>query len=206
MAIARSTAERLSTAAELQLVEASYPATAKQLTPGRLRQKIQRARKLRDKYRDLSKRQRLEARGKRDASGTRPAKGNANTERKAELFQEVLERFERWEGEEGKKGEGRKREGAAKPGARKSAAKKARTKQAAKKQAGVKKAGVKKAGVGRAPAEGRAQPAAPGRPGASAMKGARQRPDSSQAAQGRNSRSHTRSATNRAQTRRDSRG
>jgi hypothetical protein len=58
MAISRSSAERLCSGPELELVEASYPANAKQLSPARLQQKIQRARRLRDKYRDLAKQQR----------------------------------------------------------------------------------------------------------------------------------------------------
>jgi hypothetical protein len=94
MAISRSSAARLCTAQELELVEASHPSTAKHLSPARLRQKVSRSRKLRDKYRDLSKRQRLEARGKRDPRSARPARGHENTDRKVRLFQETLERFE----------------------------------------------------------------------------------------------------------------
>jgi hypothetical protein len=252
MAISRTSAERLCSGPELELVEASYPASVKQLTPGRLRQKVQRARRLRDKYRDLSRRQRLETRGKRDARASRPSQGHANTDRKAELFQEVLDRFEtqlgRAEpgaaagrpaadaagkktgakkagaGKAGGKKAGGKKAGGKKTGAKKAGAEKAGTEKAGAEKAGGKKAGAKKAGtgkagankagakqagggttVGRSPAEGRAQPAPPGRPGAAAMKGARQRLDASQQAQGKVARAHTRASNRRSQTQRDTR-
>jgi hypothetical protein len=239
MTIPRNTAQRLCTAAEFELVEASYPASAKQLSPARLRQKVQRARKLRDKYRDLAKRQRLEMRGKREASSRRPAQGHENTDRKAELFQEVLDRFEtqlsRTGDGDGPAGAGRagakkagaekagakkagakkagaKKAGAKKAGAKKAGAKKAGAKKAGAKKAGAKKAGARKAGAGEAsaedagPAAGGARPAAPGRPGAAALKGARQRPDSAQAAQAKVSRAHNRASNRRSQTTRDTRG
>jgi hypothetical protein len=209
MTIPRNTAQRLCTAAEFELVEASYPASAKQLSPARLRQKVQRARKLRDKYRDLAKRQRLEMRGKREASSRRPAQGHENTDRKAELFQEVLDRFET---QLSRTGDGDGQPDAGKAGAKKAGAKKAGAKKAGAKKAGAKKAGARKAGAGEAsaedagPAAGGARPAAPGRPGAAALKGARQRPDSAQAAQAKVSRAHNRASNRRSQTTRDTRG
>ena len=81
-------------AAELELFDQSRADPIKGLTPARLAGKVKRARTLRDKYRDLYRRQTVAVRGE-DASG-RPADGSDNerTQRKADIFQEVLERFE----------------------------------------------------------------------------------------------------------------
>jgi hypothetical protein len=49
---------------------------------------------LQDKYRDLARQQRGEARGKRRVKGTRPAAGNVNTVNKQMMFAEALERFQ----------------------------------------------------------------------------------------------------------------
>jgi hypothetical protein len=200
--ISRATASRLCTRPELDLVEASYPANAKLLSPARLRQKVGRARKLRDKYRDLARRQRSESRGKSAPRRSRPAAGHENTNRKAQLFTEVLERFEaqleRSGGHAEPTGSAPKKSGANKSGVKKSGAKKS----------GAKKSGAKKSGaaeIGRSPAGGQARPAAPGRPGAAAMKGARQRPDAKQQARGRTERAHNRAAGGRSQKRRDAR-
>ena len=87
-------AKQLCTAAELKLFRLSWLRSAMGLTVTQLRANIARVRKLRDKYRDLARRQRLEARGKRAASGRRPAQGNERTVRKAELFSQVLDQFQ----------------------------------------------------------------------------------------------------------------
>jgi hypothetical protein len=94
MAHTRTAARKLATQAEWALLEVSFPPLLKEITPGRLKQKITRARKLQDKYRDLARQQRGEARGKRQATGTRAATGNANTVAKQEIFTEARERFE----------------------------------------------------------------------------------------------------------------
>ncbi len=94
MAQTKATARKLATQAEWTLLEQSFPPLLKDITPGRLKQKVTRARKLQDKYRDLSRQQRGEARGKRRVKGTRPAAGNTNTVTKHEIFAEALERFE----------------------------------------------------------------------------------------------------------------
>jgi hypothetical protein len=217
MAISRSSAERLCSGPELELVEASYPANAKQLSPARLQQKIQRARRLRDKYRDLAKQQRGEARGKRQARSTRASRGNENTVRKAQLFAEVLDRLQKVRPAGGaavnsgaKKAAtkaGAKKAGAKKAGAKKAGAKKAGAKKAGAKKAGAKKAGAKKAGAKKAggPAGGAAQPAGPGRPGAAAMKGARQRPTGPADTRQKSARAHNRASNQRSQRRRDGR-
>jgi hypothetical protein len=147
MAITRSAAQRLCTQPEFELFEASMPANARQLTPGRLRQKVERARRLRDKYRDLAKRQRLEARGKRAPQRARPAAGNENTVRKAELFDEVLQRFQRQLERATATAPAAAGPAARKPAAKKSTAKEpAAKKSTAKEPAGKKSAGKKSAG------------------------------------------------------------
>jgi hypothetical protein len=230
MAISRSIAARLCTKPELELVEASFPPDVKQLTPGRLRQKVERTRRIRDKYRDLSKRQRGESRGKAEPRRSRPAQGSANTERKATLFDETLNRFEKQLARAGgdlsptaaehstgrSRGEraaaGARKTGAKKTGAKKTGAKKTAMKQTGAKQPGMK-TGAKQAGakkdaktqVGRAPAAGEAKAAPPGKSGPSARKGARQRPDSAQQAQPKAAGAHGRAAGQRSQRRRDDR-
>jgi len=94
MAISASKVRSLCTASEYNLFKWSGARMSKTLTPSQLKQKIERARKLRDKYRDLAKQQRGEARGKRKPTGTRPAAGNDRTKEKAELFAEVLDRLQ----------------------------------------------------------------------------------------------------------------
>ncbi len=94
MTISKPAARKLATQVEWTLLESSYAPLLKEITPGRLKQKITRARKLQDKYRDLARQQRGEARGKRQAKGTRPAAGNDNTVNKQLMFSEALERFE----------------------------------------------------------------------------------------------------------------
>jgi len=94
MTITKPSARKLATQAEWTLLETSYAPLLKDITLGRLKQKITRARKLQDKYRDLARQQRGEARGKRRAKSTRPAAGNENTVNKQLLFTEALERFQ----------------------------------------------------------------------------------------------------------------
>jgi hypothetical protein len=92
MPISSREARQLSTAGEWTLVESSLPAILSTLSPARLKAKIERARKLRNKYADLAKRQHRTARPKR--SGQPKEALNARTKRKAELFAQVLSRYE----------------------------------------------------------------------------------------------------------------
>ena len=94
MAFTIKDASRVCTANELELVKMSRSPAMKRETPARLRLKVDRARKLRDKFRDEAARQTREARGKAEPRGTRAAEGNDRTVLKAEIFAEVLERFE----------------------------------------------------------------------------------------------------------------
>lgn len=94
MAFNRNHARPLCSDAEYQLFTASLADEIGALTPVQLRGKIQRARKLRDKYRDLEKRQRLANRARTGTKkGNRPDT-NARTADKAKLFGEALARFE----------------------------------------------------------------------------------------------------------------
>lgn len=94
MAYTLTQARPLLNAAELELFDQSRAEPIKGLTPKGLAGKVTRARTLRDKYRDLYRRQTVAVRSE-DAAG-RPADGSDNerTQRKADIFQEVLERFE----------------------------------------------------------------------------------------------------------------
>lgn len=94
MATSKATARKLATKAEWTLLEASFAPELKTLTAYRLKQKVARARKLQDKYRDKARQQKGEMRGKRPPTGTRAAKGNASTVAKQELFAEARARFE----------------------------------------------------------------------------------------------------------------
>jgi len=90
MTISRTEAKDICTKPEFELVEASFSPEVKAFSPARLRSKIARARKLQDKYRDLSRKQ------NRETKETDPSRGSANTrtEQKATLFDETRERFE----------------------------------------------------------------------------------------------------------------
>lgn len=94
MTYQRTQARALCTKVEYQLFEASLGDQLKALAPARLQGKIRRARDLRNKYRDLLKRQRLANRTRTGSKKGNWLDSNARTAQKAELFGEVLERFE----------------------------------------------------------------------------------------------------------------
>ena len=87
-------ARKLLSSAELTVFEASRPKPLGELSPARLRSMVERTRKLRDKYQDLYRRQTVATRtapaSKRSATGG----DNQRTRQKAELFGEVLARYE----------------------------------------------------------------------------------------------------------------
>lgn len=132
MAFNRNHARPLCTDSEYTLFTASLADQLGELTAAQLRSKIQRTRKLRDKYRDLEKRQRLANRARTGSKkGDRP-QTNARTADKAKLFDEALGRLE---------ARAVKLAAAAEREGRKKAAKAAMKAQvAAKKQAGQKRA------------------------------------------------------------------
>jgi hypothetical protein len=89
MANDRRLARQLSTRSEFQLISASYADAIGRLSKRDLKSKIARARRLRDKQRDLYRRQRLASRAR---SGTKHG-SSARTAQKAGLFNEALSRF-----------------------------------------------------------------------------------------------------------------
>jgi hypothetical protein len=94
MSYNRNHARRLLNASELQLFEASLKENIASLSRAEVAKKVDRTRKLRDKYADLFRRQSLAT---RDRTGTkRGTSGAANerTSQKATIFAEVLTRFE----------------------------------------------------------------------------------------------------------------
>ena len=95
MAYSITQARPLLNAAELELFDQSRAAPIKSLTLARLRTKVTRVRALRDKYRDLFRRQTVAVR-KAPATKSRSPVGadNERTQRKADILQEVLDRFE----------------------------------------------------------------------------------------------------------------
>jgi hypothetical protein len=94
MAFNRNHARPLCTDAEYKLFSASLAEQIGELTPAQLGNKIQRARRLRDKYRDLYKRQRLANRARTGTKKGDRAASNMRTADKAKLFDETLARFE----------------------------------------------------------------------------------------------------------------
>lgn len=95
MPIRTPKARQLATQPELKLYESSLRGAVTPFSAAQLRQRLTRARKARDKYAQLAKRQRREARGKAEPRGSRAAQGNARTLEKVQLFQETMDRFEK---------------------------------------------------------------------------------------------------------------
>jgi hypothetical protein len=89
MPVTRAQAKEITTAPEYELVVASFAPDVKRFSEAQLKQKVSRARRLQDKYRELARRQQRDVKesGRRNAA--------QRTERKARLFEEVRERFER---------------------------------------------------------------------------------------------------------------
>lgn len=90
MTISMVRAKALCTASELAIVQSSTRTEIGKLSPARLKQKVTLARKLRDKWRAQSIRQRRATQLKR---GVRETEDNSASAEKAELFGEVLDRF-----------------------------------------------------------------------------------------------------------------
>jgi hypothetical protein len=93
MATSITQAKPLLTAAELELFDHSRAEPIKALSAKQLAGKEKRTRSLRDKYRDLYRRQSVAAQGMTKGVGA-TGDANARTQRKAEIMQEVLDRFE----------------------------------------------------------------------------------------------------------------
>jgi hypothetical protein len=94
MQLSQEAIRRLMTKDEAEFIEGLAADRITQTTPTRLRQKLGRARRLRDKYRDLARRQAGEARGKQAPRRSRAATRNDNTLRKVQVFDWAIERIE----------------------------------------------------------------------------------------------------------------
>jgi hypothetical protein len=95
MSYNRIAAKKLLNASELELFDAGRRDEIGALSAAQLRAKITRTRRLRDKYRDLYRRQRVSTRARtRTKAGTR-GEANLRTRQKAEILGELLARFEK---------------------------------------------------------------------------------------------------------------
>lgn len=83
----------LFTAPESALIESSEPSRIRAYTPAQLNDRIARARRAWDKYRDLARQQQRRTKKSRQRGRPQPF-SNARTERKAQVFAATLERFE----------------------------------------------------------------------------------------------------------------
>ena len=148
MAYNRSHARTLCNKTEFQFFESSLKGSIEKLPQARVQAGIKRARTLRDKYRDLHKRQRLTTRERTGTKKGIKAGTNQRTEQKAKLFAEVLERFE----SRLKDLKREDRKAAADSASKKKAAKKKTAKKKATKKKATKKVGKKKTRSSKAPA------------------------------------------------------
>lgn len=87
-------ARSLCSAAEFQLFESSLAGEIEGIAISRLQGKVERARRVRDKYRDLYRRQRVAARARTGSKHGRSGQANLRTKQKAKLFDEVLARLQ----------------------------------------------------------------------------------------------------------------
>lgn len=86
-------ARRLSSSRELSLVSSSLPPALQTHSAARLKAKISRARKLREKYQDLYRRQKLAAKSR--MTGTPYERLNFRTLRKKQMFGEAVTRLQK---------------------------------------------------------------------------------------------------------------
>jgi hypothetical protein len=94
MAYNRRHARGLLSASELPLFESSVGEALTGWNAAQLRQKIKRACDLRDKYRDLLRRQKLATRERTGTKSGVQGNDNARTEQKVKLFEEVQQRLQ----------------------------------------------------------------------------------------------------------------
>ncbi len=95
MTITRVQAQKLCNAAEMELVGMSLGDTLKSLSAVQLRGKLKRVRTLRDELADQFRRQSLAMRTATGSKRGNTSEANARTEKKLQLFSEVLARFEK---------------------------------------------------------------------------------------------------------------
>ncbi|HRQ66146.1 MAG TPA: hypothetical protein PKZ76_15015 [Xanthomonadaceae bacterium] len=137
MAYNRVQAQKLLSATEFALFEASRGEVLAALSAAQLKSKITRTRRLRDKQRDLLQRQRLASRKMSGAKDGSSGVANVRTAQKAQIFDEALARLEKRAAEierrtaaEARRASARKaaavRKAAKRPQPKKAAAKRAR--------------------------------------------------------------------------------
>lgn len=150
VAYTRTQAKTLLNASELALFDAGRTQAVRAHSPAQLRSKLQRSRRLRDKYRDLFRRQRLDTRQRTGSKDGRSGQANARSQEKAVLFDELMGRFQdrldRVEAAADRKAMTKK------VVAKKVAAKKATTKKVAAKKVVAKKVAAKKVAAKKATA------------------------------------------------------
>ena len=94
MAVTRDQARRLLSESEMTLFSESRNPALRALSLAELRRRVERTRKLRDKSRDLLKRQRLASRTRTGTKAGASGVDNARTQRKGEVLEDILQRFE----------------------------------------------------------------------------------------------------------------
>lgn len=149
----RTQAVKLLNAAEMKLYDNSRAAALRKLSASELDRAIERTRKLRDKQRDLVKRQRLATRKRTGAKGGPSGDANQRTEAKGELIAEILERFEARRAEVSAKAE------PARPAPKRPPDKKTPVRKAAKKTTKKAKRAARKAKAAAGKADPTARPA-----------------------------------------------
>lgn len=90
-----ATIQKLCTPAECALYNSSKSVSVKAMTRAELCKAVERARALRDKNRDLFRRQSLDLRKKGGVKGGKSGVANLRTQQKAAIFDEALTRFEK---------------------------------------------------------------------------------------------------------------
>jgi len=94
MAVTRDQASRLLSESEMTLFSESRNPALRSFSARELTRRIERARKLRDKSRDLLQRQRLGSRQRTGSKAGANGEANERTARKGEVLEDILQRFE----------------------------------------------------------------------------------------------------------------
>ncbi len=95
MTVSRAVAKPLCTSAEFELANESFPPGIAGFSEKEIRSRVTRARKLRDKYRDVAEKQTREIKGRARPTRKRQPTGNKSTVFKQQFFAETLGRFEK---------------------------------------------------------------------------------------------------------------
>ncbi len=94
MPITRDQAKRLLNQSEMRLFGDSRNPALRSLSAKALASRVERTRKLRDKSRDLLQRQKLKTRERTGNKLGRSGVANQRTEKKGEILEDILQRFE----------------------------------------------------------------------------------------------------------------